>query len=93
MIWNVSTSFYSIPLAPAFFEYGYAWPLYHIVSASRTLLFDTHSRLGLNLGVLIAWCAVNTALFPRCCVYMCWKTNQELARNVPRRRIKYLVDG
>ncbi|EXJ90810.1 hypothetical protein A1O1_03915 [Capronia coronata CBS 617.96] len=93
VITNVSTAFYAIPLSPAFFEFGYAWPLYHIVNGSRTILFDTHSRIGLNFGVLFAWCAVNTLLFPFCCVYMRWKTNKEMARRVPRRTIKYLVDG
>lgn len=93
VITNVSTSFYAIPLSPGFFQFGYAWPLYHIVSASRSILFDTHSRIGLNFGVLFAWCAVNTLFFPFCCVYMRWKTNKELARRVPRRTIKYLVDG
>ncbi|EHY60656.1 hypothetical protein ABEF92_001314 [Exophiala dermatitidis] len=93
VITNVSTSFYAIPLSPGFFKFGYAWPLYHIVNGSRTLLFDTHSRIGLNFGVLFAWCAVNTLLFPPCCVFMRWKTNKELARRVPRRTIKYLVDG
>lgn len=93
VITNVSTSFYAIPLSPGFFQFGYALPLYHIVNGSRTLLFDTHSRIGLNFGVLFAWCAVNTLLFPPCCVFMRWKTNKELARRVPRRTIKYLVDG
>lgn len=93
VITNVSTSFYAIPLAPAFFQFGYAWPLHHIVNASRTILFDTYSRIGLNFGVLFAWCAINTALFPFCCVFMRYKTNKELMRKVPRRNIKYLVDG
>ncbi|KAK4945692.1 hypothetical protein LTR10_015040 [Elasticomyces elasticus] len=93
VISNVATAFYAIPLAPAFFKYGYAWPLYHIVTASRTIIFDTHSRIGLNFGVLFVWCAVNTVLFPFCCVFMRWKTNKELARKVPRRTIQYLVDG
>ncbi|KAK5206221.1 hypothetical protein LTR20_010452 [Exophiala xenobiotica] len=93
VISNVSTSFYAIPLAPGFFKFGYAWPLHHIVNGSRTILFDTHSRIGLNFGVLLVWCAVNTLLFPFCCVFMRWKTNKELARKVPRRTIKYLVDG
>jgi hypothetical protein len=93
VISNVSTSFYAIPLAPEFFKFGYAWPLYHIVNASRTILFDTYSRIGLNFGVLFAWCAINTALFPFCCVFMRYKTNKEMMRKVPRRKIRYLVDG
>ena len=60
---NVSTSFYAIPLSPGFFKWGYAWPLHNIVEASRTILFDTHSRIGLNFGILFAWAAINIACF------------------------------
>lgn len=73
--------------------FRYAWPLYHIVNASRTILFDLHSKIGPHFGVLFVWCAINTALFPICCVFMRWKMNKEVARKVPRRTIKYLVDG
>lgn len=38
-----------------------------VVEASRSTLFDLHSRIGLNLGILFVWCAINTALFPFCC--------------------------
>ncbi len=93
VISNVSTSFYAIQLAPRFFYWGWAWPLQQIVTASRTILFDTHSRLGLNFGILFAWCAVHTVLFPICCVIMRWKSNKEMAEKVPRSKIKYLVDG
>ncbi|TVY75775.1 Nitrosoguanidine resistance protein SNG1 [Lachnellula suecica] len=77
VITNVSTSFYSITLAPHFYYWGYAWPLHNIVEASRTILFDIHSRIGLNFGVLFAWVAVNTVLFPLCCWFMRWKTMRE----------------
>ncbi|GME33703.1 putative mnng and nitrosoguanidine resistance protein [Neofusicoccum parvum] len=61
VISNVSTSFYNIDTEPAFYRWGYAWPLHHVVQGSRTILFDLHSQIGLNFGVLIAWAAVNTA--------------------------------
>ncbi|PMD22313.1 hypothetical protein NA56DRAFT_670398 [Hyaloscypha hepaticicola] len=77
VITNVSTSFYSIMIAPGFYRWGYAWPLYHIVNASRTILFDTHIQIRLNFEVLFAWCAVNTALFPICCWFMRWKTMRQ----------------
>ncbi|KAJ9616111.1 hypothetical protein H2204_014105 [Knufia peltigerae] len=93
VISNVATSIYTISLAPSFFRFGYAWPLYHIVKATRTLLFDTHSHIGLNFGVLFAWCAVNTILYPFCCVFMRWKSDKKLARKVPQKTIKYLIDG
>jgi hypothetical protein len=47
--------------------------LKQIVTASRTLLFGTRSRLGLDFGVLFAWSAVNTALFSVCCIFTRWK--------------------
>ncbi|TVY46072.1 Nitrosoguanidine resistance protein [Lachnellula occidentalis] len=77
VITNVSTSFYSITLAPHFYYWGYAWPLRNLVDASRTILFDTHSKIGLNFGVLFAWAAVNTVLFPLACWFMRWKTMRE----------------
>ena len=70
VITNVSSSFYEITLSPRFYFWGYAWPLHNIVEASRTILFDLHSRLGLNFGILFAWAAINTALFPLCCWFM-----------------------
>ena len=86
VITNVSTSFYAIPLAPGFFKWGYAWPLYQVVNASRTLLFGTKNTLGLNFGVLFAWCAVNTALFPLCCVFMRWGMEGEKAKKAGRKK-------
>lgn len=77
VITNVSTSFYSLDLSPKFYYWGYAWPLQNIVEASRSLLFDLHSRIGLNFGVLFCWVAVNSALFPFCCRFMRWKEERE----------------
>lgn len=110
VITNVSTSFYSLELAPRFYYWGYAWPLCNsefyplcdsfrlssvshmhclefrnirsnqiraVVEASRTTLFNLHSRMGLNFGVLFVWCAINTALFPLCCYFMRWKSERE----------------
>ncbi|KAL9105289.1 MAG: hypothetical protein Q9227_009504 [Pyrenula ochraceoflavens] len=76
VITNVCTSFYNITLSPRFFYWGYAWPLHHIVQGSRTILFDTKSHIGENFGVLFAWTAVSTALFPFCCAFMRWKTEK-----------------
>jgi hypothetical protein len=77
VITNVSTSFYSLDTASGFFRWGYAWPLNNIVYASRTIIFDTKSKIGLNFGVLFVWAAVSTALFPLCCYFMRWKTMRE----------------
>ncbi|KAL8807938.1 MAG: hypothetical protein Q9182_000404 [Xanthomendoza sp. 2 TL-2023] len=77
VITNVSTSFYSLDLAPKFYYWGYAWPLHNIVEASRSTLFQLHSRIGLNFGILFVWCAINTALFPVCCYVLRWKMQKE----------------
>ena len=102
VITNVSTAFYDIEVAPAFYRWGYAWPLHSskslvfpsvpalsfcydhwemlmwttVVEASRSILFDLHSRLGLDFGILIAWGAVNTLFFPFCCWFMRWKNQK-----------------
>ncbi|RYP33019.1 hypothetical protein DL767_004930 [Monosporascus sp. MG133] len=76
VITNVAASFYSLELAPGFFRWDHALPLHHIVQASRKISFGLHSRIGLNLGVLFAWSAVNVALFPLCCYFMRWKSER-----------------
>jgi hypothetical protein len=48
------------------------------VEATRSILFDLHSRVGLNFGVLITWWAVNTVVFPFACYVMRWKTMREV---------------
>ena len=93
VISNVSTSFYAIPLSPAFFEWGYAWPLHNIVEASRTILFDTHSRIGLNFGVLFTWAAINIIVFFPAAVFFRWKNTKEQMKEVPRSNMKWLLDG
>ncbi|PYH43002.1 SNG1 family protein [Aspergillus saccharolyticus JOP 1030-1] len=73
VITNVATGFYAIDLAPRFFRWGYVWPLHRIVEALRTILFDTHSRIGLDFGVLFVWIAVSILLFPVAAKFMQWK--------------------
>lgn len=91
VITNVSTSFYSLDLAPGFYRWGYAWPLHQIVESSRQILFDLHSRIGLNVGILFAWMAVNTVLFPFCCYFMRWKSERE-TRLAEQEKDRYVVD-
>ncbi|KAJ5192504.1 hypothetical protein N7449_008646 [Penicillium cf. viridicatum] len=64
VISNVATGFYALDLAPAFFRWGYVWPLHRIVEALRTILFGTHSRIGLDFGILFAWISISIALYP-----------------------------
>jgi hypothetical protein len=69
VITNVSTAFYPLETAPGFYLFGLAWPLHSVVEATRVILFDVTSRMGLHVGILLAWWAVNTALFP---VFATW---------------------
>ncbi|KAI1179722.1 MNNG and nitrosoguanidine resistance protein [Nemania sp. FL0916] len=82
---NVSTAFYSLELAPAFYGWGRAWPLHHVVQASRQIIFDLKSELRLNLGVLIAWTVINTALFPLCDFCMRWRIEHERRKELESR--------
>ena len=97
VITNVAISFYQIPLAPStFYKYGYAWPLHNLVEGSRTILFDIHSRLGLNFGVLAAWCVVNTVLFLPAAIFMRWKAEKMYVGKKGwdhKREMRFLVDG
>ncbi|GES59933.1 MNNG and nitrosoguanidine resistance protein [Aspergillus terreus] len=78
VITNVATGFYALDLTPGFFHWGYAWPLHRIVEALRTILFGTHSRIGLDFGILFAWIAVSIALFPVASLIMRWKMQRGL---------------
>ncbi|KAI3338385.1 hypothetical protein F4824DRAFT_459062, partial [Ustulina deusta] len=90
MMTNVSTAFYTIELAPAFFRWGRAWPLQHVVQATRQIIFDLKSEIGLNLGVLLVWAVINTALFPICCDFMRWRTGKQ-QKGALKARDRYLV--
>ncbi|CAL5866705.1 uncharacterized protein PFLUO_LOCUS915 [Penicillium psychrofluorescens] len=78
VITNVATGFYPVELSPGFFRWGYAWPLHRIIEAIRTILFDTHSRIGLDFGILFAWIAVSLAFFPFATFIMRWKAKRGL---------------
>ncbi|KAK4544956.1 hypothetical protein LTR36_003861 [Oleoguttula mirabilis] len=78
VITNVVTAFYDVDLEPGFYHWGYAWPLHYIVEGSRQILFGLHSRIGLDFGVLIAWGAVNTVVFPFACYFMRWKSKHHV---------------
>lgn len=71
--WGVSFVFWFTSMTMHADCFQYAWPLQHIVQASRTIIYDTKSHIGLNFGVLFAWCAINTFLYPFACKFMSWK--------------------
>ena len=50
----------------------------YVVEGSRHILFDLHLMIRLDFGVLIAWMAVNTALFPLACDFMRWKSKHHV---------------
>src|SRR5271170_5852706 len=58
-----------------------------------TLLFGRRSELGLNFGILFAWSAINTALFPVCCIFTRWKSEGEKVkeRGKPKPGLKKLL--
>ncbi|KAJ5985705.1 hypothetical protein N7499_008004 [Penicillium canescens] len=78
VITNVATAFYPIELASVFYRWGLAWPLHRIVEALRTILFGTHSRIGLDFAVLFIWVAVSLAVYPFATYIMRWKTKRGL---------------
>lgn len=45
----------ALELSPKFFRYGYATPLYQAINGGRHLLFQSHSRFGINVGILIIY--------------------------------------
>lgn len=77
VVTNVATAMQPVELAPVFFRWGHAWPLHQVTEASRHILFGLHSRIGLNLGVLLTWVVVNSGLYPLCCYYMRWKAEKD----------------
>ncbi|RDW67238.1 SNG1 family protein [Aspergillus mulundensis] len=78
VITNVSSGFYALDVAPGFFKWGYAWPLHRIVNALRTILFGTHSKIGLDFGVLFAWIGISLILFPFAAFILRWKMKRGL---------------
>lgn len=131
VISNVSTGFYSLDLTPAFYKWGYAWPLHNgtflspystltpstpsrlpylrrrsksdlhdtaltnpppppVVEASHQLLFDLHSRIGLNLAILLIWTLINTILFAPACYLMRWE-QQNAARKAKEKEKEWLT--
>lgn len=46
-----------------------------VVELTRSTLFDLQqSHVGRNFGILFAWVAIDSILFPVCCYFMRWNT-------------------
>ena len=50
------------------------------------MLFDLHSRLGLNIGILVIWFVVNTILYVPACYFMRWE--QQMAKKKAEKKEK-----
>ena len=57
-----------------------------VVEASHQLLFDLHSRIGLNIGILLIWVVVNTILFAPACYLMRWEQQRAKAKEVQKEK-------
>lgn len=68
MLWiilNISCSFYPLVLNNEFYRYGYAMPIHNAVDIFKVIFLDlSKHKMGRNYGILVAWVALNTAVFP-----------------------------
>ncbi|KAF9510770.1 hypothetical protein BS47DRAFT_1347498, partial [Hydnum rufescens UP504] len=64
IICNVAVASLPITLEPWFYKYGYGFPVYNMAQATRTIIFNTKSHLGLNAGILIAWIVLSCLTIP-----------------------------
>ena len=65
IILNISPSFVSMVLCNRLYRYGYMTPIYNGLECYRVIFMNTYKgNLGRNYGVLVAWCVLNTLLFP-----------------------------
>ncbi|KAK6464656.1 hypothetical protein DFJ63DRAFT_311952 [Scheffersomyces coipomensis] len=65
VIINISPTFTPLALSPKFFRYGYALPIHNSYEATKVIFFDTwRGQLGRNIGILVIWGVVLTAILP-----------------------------
>ena len=57
-----------------------------VVEASHQLLFDLHSRIGLNIGILLIWIVANTILFAPACYLMRWEQQRAKAKEAQKEK-------
>ncbi|BGP39169.1 hypothetical protein JCM10450v2_003123 [Rhodotorula kratochvilovae] len=84
IIANITSSFFPATLAEKFYRYGYAMPFWHSSTATKHILWGTRNRLGLNFGVLIAWCALS--LCTLCLFELMWRRREERQERKERAR-------
>lgn len=54
------------------------------------MLFDLHSLIGLNVGVLVIWFVVNSLLFAPACYLMRWE-QQKAAQKAAKREKEWMI--
>lgn len=47
-----------------------------VEEATKTILFDMHSRVGLDFGILTAWAGVSIGIYPFATWFMYWRERQ-----------------
>ena len=68
---------------PKFFRYGYALPIHNSYEATKTVFFRTYkAQLGRNFGILAAWFAVLSIIFPIIVYYFITTTNKTFEQQV-----------
>ncbi|KAG9019318.1 hypothetical protein FRB90_004031, partial [Tulasnella sp. 427] len=88
IITNVSVASVPITLQPAFYRYGYGFPVFNLSQAVRTIIFNTKNHLGVNAGVLLAWVVLSMITVPLFTWLMRRKDEQaENAKNAEKKSV------
>ncbi|RLV94190.1 Nitrosoguanidine resistance protein SNG1 [Spathaspora sp. JA1] len=70
VIINITPTFTPMALSAQFFRYGYGLPLHNSFEISKVVFFDTYKgQMGRNLGIIIAWVVILTAIMPFVIIY------------------------
>ncbi|EER33773.1 conserved hypothetical protein [Candida tropicalis MYA-3404] len=81
VIINITPSFTPIALLPEFFRYGYAMPLHNAFEIYCVIFFNTYKgQIGRNIGIIIAWVVVLTALTPLVLIHFSKQMAKKAAR-------------
>lgn len=62
VIFNSAPGMFPLEMSPGVYQFGHALPVFNAVEAIRAILFNVHSEIGLNVGVLIGWIFLNAAV-------------------------------
>ncbi|CAX42906.1 nitrosoguanidine resistance protein, putative [Candida dubliniensis CD36] len=83
IIANITPTFTPMAVLPKFFRYGYALPIHNSYEATKTVFFGTYKgQLGRNFGILAAWFAVLSFIFPFVVYYFITTTNRNFEQQV-----------